>query len=194
MSWLTNQCPVRQRSMPPGSWGSRATGDVGQVMRRQGRTMRRQVEPRSTEHLRSWNEGPAKTAITSFVQSVTEAGESFVPPGQRIATFDNDGTLWCEKPMYPQADFLVRRWAEQVKAEPARATQQPWKAVAEGDRAWFAAARQTPTAARRSPTRWALSSVTTAVAASARSPTTRGSRCRARTRKTPPRAPTTIWR
>jgi phosphoglycolate phosphatase-like HAD superfamily hydrolase len=63
-----------------------------------------------------------------------------VPPGERIAAFDNDGTLWCEKPMYPQADFLVRHWAEQVKADPARAREQPWKAVAESDQAWLSAA------------------------------------------------------
>jgi phosphoglycolate phosphatase-like HAD superfamily hydrolase len=102
--------------------------------------MPRQLDPRSTVHLRSWNEGAAKAAITSFVRSVTEPGELFVPPAERIATFDNDGTLWCEKPTYPQADFLVRRWAEQVKADPAKAKHQPWKAVAEGDRAGFAAA------------------------------------------------------
>src|SRR4051812_49758046 len=105
-----------------------------------GREMPRQPEPRSTVHLRSWNEGTAKAAITSFVRSVTEPGEFFVPPADRIATFDNDGTLWCEKPTYPQADLLLRRWAEQVKADPAKAKQQPWKAVTEGDRAWFAAA------------------------------------------------------
>src|SRR3954468_3307255 len=140
MSWLTNQCPVRQRSMPRLFGGSRATGDVGQASGGHGHTMRQQVEPRSTEHLRSWNDGPAKAATPSFVQWVTEPGESFVTPGERIATFDNDGTLWCEKPTYPQADFLIRRWADQVKADPAKAKQQPWKAVAEGDRAWFAAA------------------------------------------------------
>src|SRR3954469_15828973 len=97
------------------------------------------VDP-MTEHLRSWNDGAATTAITAFVESVTEPGASFVPPPERIAAFDNDGTLWCEKPNYAQADFLVRRWAEQVEADPAKASKQPWKAVAEGDRAWLAAA------------------------------------------------------
>src|SRR3954468_3688738 len=93
-----------------------------------------------TTHLRSWNDGAAKAATTAFVRSVTEPGPSFVSPAERIATFDNDGTLWCEKPTYPQADFLVRRWAEQAKADPAKAGQQPWKAVAEGDREWLGAA------------------------------------------------------
>ncbi len=91
-------------------------------------------------YLSSWNDGEAKTRILEFVRSVTEPGASFVPDSERVAAFDNDGTLWCEKPMYPQADFLVRRWAEQVRADPAKAKEQPWKAVAEGDRAWLAAA------------------------------------------------------
>ena len=60
-------------------------------------------------YLSSWNDGEAKTRILEFVRSVTEPGASFVPYSERVAAFDNDGTLWCEKPMYPQADFLVRR-------------------------------------------------------------------------------------
>ena len=68
----------------------------------------------TTQVLSSWNDGPAKTAVVDFIRTVTESGEGFVPPAERIATFDNDGTLWCEKPAYPQADFLIRRWAEQV--------------------------------------------------------------------------------
>ncbi len=88
--------------------------------------------------LPSWRPGAAKTAILEFVRSVTEPGASFVTPPDRIAAFDNDGTLWCEKPMYPQADFLVRRWAEMARADPSLAQQQPWKAVIEGDRTWLA--------------------------------------------------------
>lgn len=59
--------------------------------------------------LDSWNDGETKSRILEFVRSVTTPGESFVPPEARIATFDNDGTLWCEKPRYIQADFLMRR-------------------------------------------------------------------------------------
>src|SRR4051794_23577146 len=92
------------------------------------------------EHLSSWNDTATKSAITEFVRSATEPGDAFVPPEERVATFDNDGTLWCEKPTYPQADFLVRRWADQLEAAPEKADQQPWKAVAAGDRAWLAAA------------------------------------------------------
>jgi len=94
----------------------------------------------SASALPSWNEGATKNAILAFVRSVIEPGEGFVPPGERIATFDNDGTLWCEKPMYPQADFLIRRWAAQAQADPSKAGTQPWKAVVEGDKAWLAGA------------------------------------------------------
>ena len=53
-----------------------------------------------TAPLTSWNDGAAKSAIIDFVTKVTTArGPDFVPPAERIATFDNDGTLWCEKPM-----------------------------------------------------------------------------------------------
>jgi phosphoserine phosphatase len=87
-----------------------------------------------------WKDRAAKAAIVGFVESVSQPGPAYVPVARRIATFDNDGTLWCEKPMYPQADFLIRRWADQVAADPARARNQPWKAVAEHDRTWLAAA------------------------------------------------------
>ena len=90
------------------------------------------------DQLPSWADGQAKTQILEFVRSVTEPGASFVPAPERIAAFDNDGTLWCEKPMYPQADFLLRRWKEMAQAHPGLARKQPWKAVAEGDRAWLA--------------------------------------------------------
>ena len=88
--------------------------------------------------LSSWNEGPAKTAILDFVRAVTTPGDSFVPPAERIATFDNDGTLWCEKPIYVQADFTFRRFKEMVREDPKRAAEQPYKAVVEGDTEWLA--------------------------------------------------------
>jgi hypothetical protein len=73
------------------------------------------------DQLPSWTDGQSRTAILEFVRSVTEPGASFVPPPERVAVFDNDGTLWCEKPMYPQADFLLRRWAEMAQAHPGLA-------------------------------------------------------------------------
>ena len=60
--------------------------------------------------LPSWNDGPAKKSITEFVAKVTKEGSpDFVPPEERIATFDNDGTLWCEQPMYFQFLFALDR-------------------------------------------------------------------------------------
>ena len=63
-----------------------------------------------TDPLPSWNDGPVKKSIVEFVSRVTtEGGAEFVPPEQRIATFDNDGTLWTEKPFYFQAFFALDR-------------------------------------------------------------------------------------
>lgn len=76
------------------------------------------------------------------MRSVSEPGESLVPPSERVATFDNDGTLWCEKPLYIQADFLFRRWKQMVDEHPAKRAEQPWKAVIEGDQAWLAGLQQ----------------------------------------------------
>ena len=87
--------------------------------------------------LSSWNDGPARAAILDFVHVVTTPGDGFVPAAARIAAFDNDGTLWCEKPLYIQADFVFRRFVEMVREDPRRAGEQPYKAVVEGDRAWL---------------------------------------------------------
>ena len=88
--------------------------------------------------LPSWQNTPTKQAIIEFVTQVTDPNSAtFVPPAERIAVFDNDGTLWCEKPMYIQLDFILRRWVEMVKENPALAEQQPWKAAIEKDYAWL---------------------------------------------------------
>jgi len=83
--------------------------------------------------LDSWNDGPAKSAIVDFVDRAVE----HVAPQERVAVFDNDGTLWVEKPAYVQLDFLVRRLAEQAAADPALADNPPYRAAASGDLAWF---------------------------------------------------------
>jgi len=84
------------------------------------------------------NEGPARSAIVAFVGRVTRQGSrEFVPPEDRVAVFDNDGTTWCEKPLPVQADFLLRRMGEMVKANPGLRAHQSWTAVAEGDHEWF---------------------------------------------------------
>src|SRR5262245_60713942 len=71
------------------------------------------VHAQGSDPLASWNDGATKDAIVSFVKAVTEAGgKDYVLPSERVATFDNDGTLWCEQPMYFQLAFML----EQVKA------------------------------------------------------------------------------
>ena len=97
--------------------------------------------------LRSWNEGSAKEAIIEFVRSATtEGGSGFVQPADRIATFDNDGTLWVEQPAPPQFDFVFRWWAEEVQADPSLASRQPYKALIDKDQAFFqGVATQDPT-------------------------------------------------
>ena len=87
--------------------------------------------------LESWNDGPAKQAIIDFVTAATQQGPGFVPVADRIATFDNDGTLWVEQPMPPQFDFVFRKWGEEIKADPSLAGQQPYKAIIEKDAAFF---------------------------------------------------------
>jgi phosphoserine phosphatase len=88
--------------------------------------------------LNSWKDGPAKQAILDFVAATTtEGGPGFVDQADRIASFDNDGTLWVEQPLPPQFDFVFRRWAEEVKAEPSLAEQQPYKALLEKDMAFL---------------------------------------------------------
>src|SRR5262245_40173852 len=102
-------------------------------------------EPRSEPVLASWKDGLAKQAILDFVEAATTPGAAFVEPADRIAAFDNDGTLWVEQPIPPQFDFVFRKWAEEVKADPSLAEQQPYKALIERDQAFFeGAATQDP--------------------------------------------------
>jgi phosphoglycolate phosphatase-like HAD superfamily hydrolase len=91
----------------------------------------------ASELLPRWNQGGVKNAVLEFVESVTEPGASYVAPAERIATFDNDGTLWCEKPMPIQFDFILRRLSEMAQADPGLRGRQPWKAAYERDYGWF---------------------------------------------------------
>ena len=86
--------------------------------------------------LASWNDGFAKSAIVDFVDAVV----ANVAPPERVAVFDNDGTLWCEKPAYIQLDFIVRRLAEKAAADPGLAREQPYLAAGTADLSWFGAA------------------------------------------------------
>lgn len=85
-----------------------------------------------------WNDTPTRQAIQEFVTQVCDLDSlAYVPPEERIAVFDNDGTLWCEKPMYIQLDFILRRWVEMVDENPELANEQPWKTAVTKDYAWL---------------------------------------------------------
>jgi hypothetical protein len=90
-----------------------------------------------THPLSSWRPGSTRDAIVEFVEAVTTPGDTFVPPEERIATFDNDGTLWCEKPMPIQLDFILRRLVAMAEEQPELQKRQPWQAAFDRDYGWF---------------------------------------------------------
>jgi hypothetical protein len=91
--------------------------------------------------LHSWKDGATKSAITDFVARVTEdGGPHYVEPAARVAVFDNDGVLWCEKPLVIQLDFTVRRLAHLAEADPTLRERQPYQAAYENDHGWLGAA------------------------------------------------------
>src|SRR5262245_27142161 len=90
---------------------------------------------RAEDPLPSWNEGPAKKAIVEFVQATTtEGGAKFVPAAERVAAFDQDGTLWVEHPMYSQVVYCLERVPAVVKEKPELANVEPFKTVMSGNR------------------------------------------------------------
>ena len=93
-----------------------------------------------TDPLSTWNDGPAKAAILGFV----EQAAAEVPVEERVAVFDNDGTLWCEKPMPIQLDFILRRLVEMAEARPVLRERQPWKAAPSATTRWFGARHGRP--------------------------------------------------
>ncbi len=89
---------------------------------------------RTEDPLPSWNDAAAKQAVVRFVGEATRAGgASFVPPSERIAAFDNDGTLWAEQPMYFQAAFAFDRVKEMAPQHPEWREKEPFKSVLAGD-------------------------------------------------------------
>jgi len=89
---------------------------------------------RAADPLSSWNDGSTKQRIVEFVRSVTTAGgPHFVPVSQRIATFDNDGTLWSEQPAYFQLQFSIHRTRQLVASHPEWRNTQPFKAALAND-------------------------------------------------------------
>jgi len=100
-----------------------------------------QQNGQTPDSLQSWSEGSVKQAILGFVEGVTDASdEAFVPAGERVAVFDNDGTLWSEKPTYFQLLFILDRIRALAPQHPEWQTQQPFQAVLENDAAALKAA------------------------------------------------------
>ncbi len=94
-----------------------------------------------SELLASWNDTATRASIIDFVERVTrEGGPDYVPPAERIAVFDNDGTLWCEKPMPIELGFILRQFAAMAEKDPSLRERQPWKAAHEQDHAWLGGA------------------------------------------------------
>jgi phosphoserine phosphatase len=92
------------------------------------------VQAQSARPLPSWNDGPSRSRLLAFVQAVTRKGSAdFVAPADRIAVFDNDGTLWSEQPMYFQLAFIIDRVRAMSSAHPEWKERQPFKAVLDGD-------------------------------------------------------------
>jgi phosphoglycolate phosphatase-like HAD superfamily hydrolase len=91
-----------------------------------------------SEQLSLWNDTPSKQAILDFVEKVTNPNNAaYVLPEERIATFDCDGTLWCEKPVQIQIAWILQEMATMAKKDPSLRTGQPFKAAYEKDNAWF---------------------------------------------------------
>ncbi len=94
----------------------------------------------AAEPLPAWKDGPSRQAITQFVEAVTQEGsKDYVAPAERIAVFDNDGTLWSEQPMYFQVLFAFDEAKRLAPEHPEWKTEQPFKALLEGDKETLAA-------------------------------------------------------
>lgn len=94
-----------------------------------------------SDSLPSWRDTATRTAILDFVAAVTdEDGPDYVASEARVAVFDNDGTLWTEKPLVTQLHYLLEQWKAAAAADPSLASTQPYQAAASGDLSWLAAA------------------------------------------------------
>lgn len=85
------------------------------------------------EFLSSWNHGPSKKAILNFVNRITKDGADFIPIEDRVAVFDNDGTLWCEKPLYTQFFFALDQISKLSTKHPEWKQLEPFKSILDGD-------------------------------------------------------------
>lgn len=103
-----------------------------------------------SDDLPSWRDGAAKRAIVEFVTgAATEGSPQFIPPAERVAAFDNDGTLWVEKPAPAQVAFGLGKLVSQVETDPSLAERDPYRAIVSRDESFFrAVAEQDPAAVR----------------------------------------------
>jgi len=109
-----------------------STGAVAILSAHLGRTEGGQTQ---SDPLPSWNDGPAKAAVFAFVRDATDkSSPKYVEPADRIATFDQDGTLWTEHPLYGQAAFALARVGEMASSHPEWKQKEPFKSVLAGDR------------------------------------------------------------
>ena len=92
----------------------------------------------SSNHLRSWNDTATLQEIVEFVETAARD----LPEEERVAVFDNDGTLWCEKPMPIELGFILQRWAAMAEQDASLREKQPWKAAHEKDYEWLGSDRQ----------------------------------------------------
>jgi phosphoserine phosphatase len=91
------------------------------------------------DKLRFWNDAVTKLTILNFVETVTDkSSPKYVPPSERVATFDNDGTLWCEKPTYIQLFFTLNRLKQMAEADPKLLKKHAFKAAVQDDMNYFA--------------------------------------------------------
>jgi phosphoglycolate phosphatase-like HAD superfamily hydrolase len=87
--------------------------------------------------LPSWNDGLTKQSIINFLKSTSTEGSEYIKPEERIAVFDNDGTLWVEQPAPVQVDFMFRAFLKATREDPSLADKQPYKAIIEKDRTYL---------------------------------------------------------
>src|SRR3954451_1372310 len=103
-------------------------------------TATKNVPERAAAGLPNWRNTPTRRAIVAFVDRVCgRDGSTPVPVQERLAVFDNDGTLWCEKPMPIQLDFILRRLVKRPEPDEALRPRQPWRAAYERDYGWLSA-------------------------------------------------------
>ena len=130
---------MEPKSSSLGNEPSRPTRDIGRAAGPIGAASSRaspaQTATAASDPLPSWNDGPAKQAILDFVRATTDsASPNYVQPEERVATFDQDGTLWVEQPMYTQVIYCLERAPAVVKEKPELAEVEPFKTVLSGDR------------------------------------------------------------